>query len=88
MNKQQVESAVNTGMELLGPKSEIPVPVRLHDGIANLKQLLFLIASGQLALAPTTQEAPPGDPPPAVTPSPNRKTRRKAAAKKRSKKVA
>lgn len=61
MNKQQVEIALAAGLELLGEKSEIAVPVRLNDGVFMLKQLLMAIANGQLGLTPVTQ-------PPEVTP--------------------
>lgn len=56
MNKQQVELALGAGLELLGDKSETTIPVKLNDGIFFLKQLLHLIASGQLGLLPTMQD--------------------------------
>ena len=87
MNKQQVEMAVGSGLELLGDKSEVAIPARLNDGIFLLKQLLHLIASGQLGLQPTmqNQEPPIGDPPPqtGLPKDPRRKANRKKRAKKK-----
>ncbi len=62
MNKQQVELAVGAGLELLGDKSETAIPAKLNDGIFFLKQLLMLIAQGQLGLTPTVQEPSPTPP--------------------------
>jgi len=86
MNKQQVELAVNAGLELLGPESDVAVPVKLNEGIFFLRAMLTGIATGNIGLAPTTQPVDPGAEPPPGAQTPNRKTRRKAAAKKRSKK--
>ena len=58
MNKEQVELAVNTGLELLGPKSEIAIPVKLNDGVFLLKQLLVGIAQGQIGLGSTMEDKP------------------------------
>ena len=70
MNKQQVEIAVGTGLELLGDKSEVALPARMIDGAFLLKQLLMAIGSGQLALTPAVQQEPPRPTPPmkSVTP--------------------
>lgn len=65
MNKQQVETALGAGLELLGDKSELAIPVRLNDGVFMLKQLLMAIANGQLGLTPvnpTPPELTPVDP--------------------------
>lgn len=63
MNKQQVELAIGTGLQLLGDSSDITIPAKHNDGVFYLKQLLNLIATGQFALAPTQPPAPPEDPP-------------------------
>lgn len=78
MNKQQVEIAVATGLELLGEKSEIAIPAKNIDGAFLLKQLLMAIAQGQLGLTPTVQAPPAGDPPPKPNPTPRgpRKTKK------------
>ncbi len=87
MNKQQVETAVGAGLELLGDESEITIPTKLNDGIFFLKQLLMLIGSGQMALQPTVQTPPGGlpDTPPKQPGTPGPK-KRAAARKKHSKK--
>jgi len=59
MNKAQVEIAISTGLEILGEKSEITIPVKHNDGVFLLKQLMMAIAQGQLGLTPTTVQAPP-----------------------------
>jgi len=82
MNKEQVGLAIQSGLELLGPESEVSIPAKLNDGVFLLKQLLQAVATGQIALAPATQEKPPG----ADTP-PNRKDRRAAAKKVAKKKI-
>lgn len=69
MNKQQIELAVGTGLELLGDKSELIIPVRLNDGVFLLKQLLMAIGNGSLGLTPTVQPPVTPEPPPA-TPEP------------------
>jgi hypothetical protein len=53
MDKRQVQTAVGAGLELLGEKSDIEIPVRLTEGVFYLNQLLILIASGKIGLAPT-----------------------------------
>ena len=85
MDKQQVEMAIGAGLELLGDKSDVTIPVRLNDGIFLLKQLLHLIGSGQMALQPAMQnrEPPPIDPPQTGLPN---KEKRAAARKKRPQK--
>lgn len=89
MNKEQVQLAVSAGLELLGDKSEVVIPVKLNDGVFLLKQLLMLIAQGQMGLQPTVQEdnrdttrAPP-DPQPGT---PDEATRAAARKKRASKK--
>jgi hypothetical protein len=64
LNKQQVELALSAGLELLGDKSEVVVPVKLNDGIFLLKQLMMAIANGQLGLTPVTPPVPPALKPP------------------------
>ncbi len=88
MNKQQVETAVGAGLELLGDKSDVVIPTALNDGIFFLKQLLMLIASGQLGLRPTVQKPPPGlpDPPPLASDKKKRAAVRAVARKKKKKK--
>jgi hypothetical protein len=61
MNKQQIEIAIGTGLELLGDKSDLPIPARLTDGTFLLKQLLLAIGNGSLGLTPT-QPTPPAPP--------------------------
>ena len=74
MNKQQIELAVGTGLELLGDKSELVIPIKHNDGVFLLKQLLIAIGNGTLGLTPTVQTPPgaelPGDQPP-KPPKPN-----------------
>lgn len=60
MNKQQVEVAIGAGLELLGEKSDVPIPARLNDGVFLLKQLLMSIGNGSLGLTPTQQQPPIG----------------------------
>lgn len=87
MNKQQIEIAVGAGLELLGEKSELSIPVKLNDGVFLLKQFLLGIANGQLGIAPAMQkedDVPPKTPP--QSPPPNRNQRR--TAKKAGKKAA
>ncbi len=91
MNKEQVALAVNAGLELLGPNSDLPIPAKLNDGVFFLRQFLSNVGQGRLAIVPATQKAdqppaPPADPP-ADPPAPNRKQRRTAASKKRAKKT-
>ena len=88
MNKQQVEIAVNAGLELLGDKSEVVVPVRLNDGVFFLRQLLVLIAQGHMGLQPTVQTEPPIPPkaPKVAQPGSPSPKKRAAARKKRSSK--
>ena len=85
LGKDEIELAINAGLELLGPESEVVVPVKLNDGVFLLKQLLMSIAAGRIGLTPTTQTDP-------AVPA-NRKQRRvakkvakKAASKKTSRK--
>lgn len=84
MNKEQVALAVNSGLELLGPESEVQVPAKLNDGVFFLRQFLTMIGQGRLAIVPATQKE--GDETPPAPPAPNRQQRRAAASKKRSKK--
>ena len=87
MNKEQISLAVNAGLELLGPDSQVQVPARLNDGVFFLRQFLGSLAQGRLAITPVMQsEDKPGNP--GQTPEPpkaNRQQRR--AAERRSKKV-
>lgn len=87
MTKQQVEIAVGTGLEVLGEKSEIVVPVRLNDGVFLLKQLLLAIANGQYGLTPLVQTPPVGPDgkplrPPAQKPGAKGPSKRPAKGKK------
>ena len=59
MNKQQIELAVGTGLELFGDKSELPIPARMNDGVFLLKQLLLMIGNGQISLQSTAPEVEP-----------------------------
>ena len=84
MNKQQVEMAIGAGLELLGEKSEVVVPIKLNDGIFLLKQLLMSIANGTIGLTPTTQQdTPPGDPPPPGKQPGTPGLKKRAAARKK-----
>ena len=78
LNKQQIEIAIGAGLELLGDKSEVIIPVKLNDGVFLLKQLLMGIAQGQVGLATTEALDEP--------PKPNRRARR--TVKKIAKKAA
>ena len=87
LNREQVGMAIQAGLELLGPESDVAIPAKLNDGVFLLKQLMGGIAQGKIALSPSIQQEPPAD---AQKPeaSPNREERRAAAAqaKKVSKK--
>ena len=85
MNKEQVELSVKAGLELLGPESDISIPAKLNDGIFLLKQLLALIAQGQMGLQPVVQQPPSGDAPPKQPGTPD-EDKRAANRKKRPKK--
>ncbi len=82
MNKQQVEIAVGAGLELLGDKSEITIPVKLNDGVFLLKQLLMLLVQGQLGLTPTVQTDQPESQRPPIPKAEVRKAVRKVLRKK------
>lgn len=88
MNKEQVTMAIQAGMVLLGPDSDVQIPAKLNDGVFLLKQLLGGIGSGQIALSNVEQQPqPPSEPPtPSEPPAPTRNQRR--VAKKASKKKA
>ena len=58
ISKEQVALAVQSGLELLGPKSEFPVPARMNDGVFFLRQLLIGIGQGQIALSSALQQEP------------------------------
>lgn len=62
MTKEQVGMAVNAGLELFGPKSEVKIPVRMNDSVFLLKQLLVSIAQGKTGLTAVDQK-PPAPPP-------------------------
>lgn len=66
MNKQQIELAITTGIELLGEKSEISIPMKMNDGVFYLRQLLMLIGSAKVTLGFPEQIAPAPAPAPAV----------------------
>lgn len=87
LNREQVGMAIQAGLELLGPESDVAIPAKLNDGVFLLKQLLGGIAQGKIALSPAVEQEPPAG---AQKPeaAPNRKERRTAAAqaKKVSKK--
>lgn len=79
MNKQQVELAVGTGIQLFGNESEIVIPIKHNDGVFLLKQLLNAIATGQLALQPTAPQLPEGiEPPVEATPITKKTSNKKA----------
>jgi hypothetical protein len=66
MTQEQVRMAIEAGLELLAPESEIKIPTKLNDGVFFLKGLLAGIAQGRLTLATAVQEEPPQ--PPVATP--------------------
>ena len=82
LNREQVALAVQSGLELLGPESEVVVPVKLNDGVFLLKQLLGGIAAGKIGLGPAVEQAGPEAPP-----TGNRKQRRTAKKVAKKKKV-
>ena len=54
MTKETITLAVNTGIELLGPNSDIAIPSKHVDGVFLLKQMLAGIAKGEIGLGGTT----------------------------------
>lgn len=57
MNAMQLESAVKAGLEVLGPESNVAVPVRYNDGIFWLRAILTGLAQGRLGLSPVPSES-------------------------------
>ena len=52
ITKEQIALGVKAGLELLNdPKSDMPVPVRLLDGLSILKVMLGGIARGEIAIS-------------------------------------
>ena len=74
LGKEQAVAAVDAGLELLGPKSGITVPIHLNEGVFLLRKLLEAIATGTIGLTPVVQE-PPKSPPK----SPRKKVSKRAA---------
>lgn len=62
MTKEQIGAAVNAGLELLGPESEIKIPVKMNDSVFLLRQLLIFIAQGRVALTPVERAPSPPAP--------------------------
>lgn len=60
LDKNHVAMAVQAGLELLSPESEVRIPTRLNDGVFFLKGLLGALAQGHLALtSPRPEQAEP-----------------------------
>lgn len=91
MSKEQVQMAVQSGLELLGPESEVKVPTKLNDGVFFLKGLLAGIAQGRISLSTAVQEEAPQAPPPGpvatkgppADPKKKRQAKKKATSKKK-----
>ena len=58
MTKETITLAVNTGIELLGPNSDIAIPSKHVDGVFLLKQMLAGIAKGEIGLGGTMGDEP------------------------------
>ena len=58
MSKEQIGMAVQAGLELLGPESEVKIPSKLNDGVFFLKGLLAGIGQGRISLAAAVQKEP------------------------------
>ncbi len=73
LTKEQVETAIGTGLALTNPESDQMIPVKLAAGVLILRQLLIGIGGGQITLAAATVEDP-GTPPatPNKGPAPRR----------------
>jgi len=72
IGKEQAAAAVEAGLELLGPKSGIAVPIHLNEGVFLLKKMLEAIAVGSIGLSPVVQEPPKPSPPKSPAKSPRR----------------
>ena len=59
ISREQIALGVKTGLDLLGPESEISVPVKMLDGCSLLKLLLTGISRGEIAISAVEQERPP-----------------------------
>lgn len=83
MNRDQVAAAVNAGLALTDPESDLLDVFRKHaSGIMMLRGLLQAIGTGNVALEPVKQpeaEKPPE--PPKEPPVAKKKVARKKAAK-------
>lgn len=86
MNREQITLAVEAGLELLSPESDIKIPAKLNDGIFFLKGLLAGVAQGKISLSAAIQQEPPKPPkppkPPTKPPVGKKKGRRKARSNK------
>lgn len=83
MNQQQVESAIRSGLDVLGPESDVPIPAKHNEGIFFLRLLLTMIAQGKLGIsqvpsAEQDDQMSQGAPAPS-TPDPSRKAAKKKA---------
>lgn len=82
MNQQQVESAIRSGLDVLGPESDVPIPAKHNEGIFFLRLLLTMIAQGKLGISQVPSAEQDGQMPEGATPSPAPDASRKAAKKK------
>lgn len=86
--KEQVEIALQAGLSLTNPESDLLEVFRKHAaGVMILRQLLMGIGSGEIALSPATQPDPdaalPPGPPPNKGPAASRGARKRVAKKDR-----
>lgn len=79
--QEHVQMAVEAGLALTNPESDLLEVFRKHGGgVSLLRSLLAGIANGQIALAPATQQGDP-EPPKEPEATPNKKVAKKKAAK-------
>jgi hypothetical protein len=58
LTNEVLEKAVRSGLELLGPESDISIPAKLNDGIFMLRQVLGKLAQGEIMLVPAALNKP------------------------------
>ena len=93
LTREQVNVGIAAGLALTNPDDDrLYVPMKHAAGSLVLRQLLMLLAGGQLGLTSTMQqEAPPGDGedlPPPTPPKPPKDSQGPALKKGAKKKVA
>ena len=64
MNKEQIELGLRTGLDLLGPESDVKFAMRQVDGVVMLRQFLIGVLQGHLHIVVNPQAAVQGEPAP------------------------